>query len=75
MHKPLLNELQQDQEEQTWTFEKILDHRMVKKDKYEVLILWTTGEETWEPLEWIAPQDPVSFAQYGDKQNLLNKPG
>ena len=66
------NELEQEQEEQVWAFEQILDHRKIKGNKYEVLVYWTTGEETWEPLDWIAPQDPITLAIYAKENNLLN---
>ena len=69
------NELDKDQEEQVWAFEVILDHKRIGNSKWEVLIHWTTGEETWEPLEWVAPQDPVTFAKYAENSNILHEPG
>jgi len=76
----------------TWKFEEILDHKKVKRtDKenyrgssWNVLIRWTTGERTWEPLHrpsyerghrgiWEA--DPVTVAIYADKHGLLNTAG
>ena len=40
-----------------WHFEKILAHKEVKPNdpnymgsRYNCLVLWTTGEKTWEPL-------------------------
>ncbi len=69
------NEMDKEPEDQVWTFEDILDHRKIKGNKWEVFIKWTTGEQTWEPLEWIAPQYPVSFAKYAEQNNLLHEPG
>ncbi|HEY9708217.1 MAG TPA: hypothetical protein V6D48_08435 [Oculatellaceae cyanobacterium] len=69
------DQLSNDEEDQIWTFEAILNHRKNKKGKYELLIQWTTGEETWEPLNSIADQDPVSVAMYGNEAQLLNTPG
>ena len=34
----------------TFAFESILDHRHGKDRKFEVLVKWDTGEDTWEPL-------------------------
>jgi hypothetical protein len=67
------NQLDDDNESHAWAFETILDHRK-KGRKYDILILWTTGEETWEDLSWIGAQDPITVAKYGQAHNLLNKP-
>ena len=61
-------------EEQTWSFETILNHRKVN-GKWEIQVLWTTGEETWEPLNWLADQDPISIAMYAKENDLFKKPG
>ena len=68
-------EMQQDQDDQAWTFDNITDHRKNKSGKYEILVQWTTGEETWEPLTWIADQDPMTIAMYAKDQGLLDEPG
>ena len=67
-------QLTQDEEDQAWTFEAILNHRKTKKGKYELLIKWTTGEETWEPLSEIGNQDPVTVAMYAKDAELLDTP-
>jgi len=71
-----------------WTFEKILTHQKVKPgDKNQqgsgtnCLVLWSTGEQTWEPLYnqtgksglWI--DDPVTVAIYARDNGLLDEPG
>ena len=68
------SQLDKDNENQAWSFEAMLNHRMEKK-KTEILVLWTTGEETWEDLSWIGDQDPIAVAMYAKAHNLLNKPG
>jgi len=70
-----------------WTFEKILTHQKVKPgDKNHrgsgtnCLVLWTIGEQTWEPLYnrtgksglWI--DDPVTVAIYARDNGLLDEP-
>ena len=40
-----------------------------------VLILWETGEQTWEPLGQIYKDDPVTIAVCIEKHSLLGKPG
>ena len=69
------NQFQEDEEQQIWSFEDVIDHRKGSDGKYQVLIRWTTGEETWEPLTWIAKQDPITLAKYAKNNNLLNEPG
>jgi hypothetical protein len=74
--------------EGVWNFEKILTHQKVKSgDKNyrgsgtNCLVLWSTGEQTWEPLYdrsgkkglWI--DDPVTVAIYARDNGLLNEPG
>jgi hypothetical protein len=46
-----------------------------KGSKYNVLVEWETGETTYEPLKEIATDDPVTCAEYGQKNNLLNTDG
>ena len=64
------SQLDKDNENQAWSFETILDHR-IKKRKNEILVLWTTGEETWGDLSWIGAQDPITVAMYAKAHNLL----
>jgi len=74
--------------EGTWTFEKILSRKKVRKgDKdcrgagTDCLVLWSTGEQTCEPLHdrsgksglWI--DDPVMAAVHARDNGLLDEPG
>jgi hypothetical protein len=67
-------QLEDDNDAQAWSFKTILDHRK-QKGKWEILVLWTTGEESWEDLSWIGAQDPITIAKYAKAHSLLNKPG
>ena len=69
------DQLTQDEDDQAWIFEAILDHRKTKKGKNELLIKWTTEEGTWEPLNVIGQQNPVTVAMYAVDQELLNRTG
>ena len=54
-------------------FDGILDHRWVANTrKYEVLVLWATGEKTWNDLTDVWSDDPVSVAMYAKKNGLLH---
>ncbi|HEY9706866.1 MAG TPA: reverse transcriptase domain-containing protein, partial [Oculatellaceae cyanobacterium] len=68
-------QLAQDPDDQAWTFDEVLDHKKNNEGKFEILVHWTTGEETWEPLAWIADQDPITIAEYAKRHNLLDVPG
>ena len=46
-----------------------------KGSTYNVLVEWETGETTYEPLDLIASDDPVTCAEYAMKNNLLDTPG
>ena len=63
-----------DAENQVWTFETVLDHHKGADNKYEVLVEWTTGETTWEPLSVMIKDDPVTLAAYAKEHNLLGVP-
>ena len=57
--------LNREEEEGThlWTFEKITNHRKATvngKQIMEVEVLWDTWEKTWEPLNVMKMDDPVS---------------
>ena len=69
-----VNDLNMADSDGMWTFEKILDHRKGKHKKFEVLVKWSTGEETWEPLSVIGDSDPVTCGRYAKDNNLLNTP-
>ena len=75
-----------DEEDRVWTFRKILDHKGpihtgdpdYKGSPNNVLIQWESnseaGETTWEPLEIIAQDDPVTLAIYARDNDLLDVP-
>jgi hypothetical protein len=77
----------QEQEEsegdQLWKFREITAHQgpLAKTDKdykgskWNVLVEWETGECTYEPLDVIASDDPVTCAVYAKRNGLLDTPG
>ena len=67
-------QLTQDEDDQAQTFEANLDHRKTKKGKYELLVKWTTGEETWVSLSVISRHDSMTVAMYVVDQQLLTIP-
>ena len=70
-------------EEKIWTFTEVKahqgplkrSHKDYKGSLYNVLVRWDDGSETYEPLEMIIKDDPVTLAAYAKRHNLLNKPG
>jgi hypothetical protein len=72
------NDLDKDTE-QVFKFRRIAGHqgplRSCNKDYknslYNVLVKWETGETTYEPLDLIASDDPVTCAEYAREKNLL----
>ena len=61
----------------------ILDHQgplkrhdpRFKGSSYNVLVDWDDGSQTWEPINIIEKQYPVTVAHYAHDKGLLNKPG
>ena len=43
--------------------------------KYNVKMLWETGEITYEPLDFLARDIPVELARFAMDNDLLDKPG
>jgi hypothetical protein len=70
-------------EHKSWTFTDVIGHqgplRKSHKDwkgsLYNVLLLWDDGSETYEPLEMVIQDDPVTLASYALKHDLLGRPG
>jgi len=79
-YEELINKINKPDEEgvELWQFDDILDHRWTedpnRKGKIDVLLKWSGYEEpTWEPMEMIKKDDPVSLAAYAKKKKLLNQ--
>ena len=77
-YNQLINMINKDEEEdvERWTYESIDAHRWSKdpnrKGKVDVLISWEGYEEpTWEPMEIIKKDDPVTLAKYAIEKNLV----
>lgn len=69
--------------DQKWIFKNITDHAgpftrnspEYKGSKWNVLVNWEGGAVTWEPLDTIAADDPVTCAQYAQEHDLLKIDG
>ena len=46
-----------------------------KGSSFNMLIEWDTGETKYEPLDLIASDDPVTCAEYAQRNNLIDTPG
>ena len=72
-----------DNTDLVWKFKDITAHQGpmnrnhpdYKGSSYNIRVEWENGEITYEPLDIIAKDDPVSCAMYAKKNNLLNEPG
>ena len=75
------NEL--EDENRIWTFMNIVGHQGPLKPKdpnykgssYNVLVRWEDNSETYEPLDVMIKDDPITVANYAKKHNLLEVPG
>jgi hypothetical protein len=61
-------------DEKLWIFVSIEDHQHVDNN-WQILVQWEDGSKTWEPLNVIAKDDPVTAATYDNDQGLLDLPG
>ena len=57
------------------SFKRILDHRSGPYGRTEVQILWDTDEVTWEPVEIIRKDDPITMAKYAKDKHLTEQQG
>ena len=80
----IINHIEKDDDEcNNWKFKSINGHEgtLSKEDhnykglRFNLLINWDAGERTYEPLDLIAKDDPVSCAVYAKKNGILNQPG
>ena len=51
------------------------NHPDYKRSSYNIRIDWESGEQTYEPLDVIVKDDPITCAIYGRDKNLLDEPG
>jgi hypothetical protein len=78
-NEELIAIVNRDDEEdvECWTFDKILKHRdspTKGRKGIEILVTWVGYEvPTWEPMEGIKKDDPVTLAKYAEEHDLLEK--
>ena len=73
----------QVQQEDLYKFRTITGHQgpllpqdeNYKGSKYNVMVEWETGEISEEPLSLRAADDPVTYAEYAKKHDLLHLDG
>jgi Reverse transcriptase (RNA-dependent DNA polymerase) len=66
-----------------WTFASIKDHQGplrknhpdYKGSMYNVLVEWDDGSESYEPLDIMIKDDPITLAKYAEENDLLQRPG
>ena len=71
-----------DEEQKHWLFTDILDHQGpltqnhhdYKGSAYNVLVKWEDGTETYEPLDMMIKDDPITLAKYAYENDLLATP-
>lgn len=83
-YREILDHVEADaRDEPVWRFKSIIAHQGplsstspdYKGSKWNVLVLWETGEQTYEPLSIVAADDPVTCAVYARKHGLLHLDG
>ena len=75
-YNDLINHYSQNQEEnaELYSFQRILDHK-TEKGVWQLKILWSNDEETWEPIKTIKTSVPLTVSRYAQENNLVNKKG
>lgn len=63
---------QQELDTGVWKFRQIIDHRVRKRTK-EVLIVWESGEQSWEPASNVFKVDKYELAKYCKEAGILDE--
>ena len=71
----LFNKKEEEKDTDVWTYEEFTGHRKVGRGPWEVEVLWTTGEKTWEKVGAMRKDDPLTLARYARDNNLLGQEG
>jgi len=69
-------EEQEQEEDGTWKFRRIVNHRAVgsgKNTRHEVLVEWESGECTYIPISNMYSADKFLLAEYALKHGMVNK--
>jgi len=82
-HLQRSNAEEEDVNNQYLKFRSIIGHQgplspkdpLYKGSSYNVLVDWEDGETTYEPLDIIAADDPITCALYAKNNELLEQPG
>lgn len=78
------NQLSSGDPDEVYTFQEIIGHRGplrkgrdndYKGSMWNVQVLWTNGDVTFEPLHIIGKDAPIIVAQYARQHNLYELPG
>ena len=78
-----LDEATRNDKGELFLFSEVSDHKgplkhgdpEYKGSSYNVKVHWENGEVTWEPLDEMIKDDPVTLANYAKKCGLLDTPG
>ena len=76
------HEAEANGEQDAHTFNEILECKRVKNgdpdckgSSWNVLVQWTDGSKTWEPLSLMAKHDPITPAAHAKENGLLEEDG
>ena len=67
VQEALLSHAANDDGTNLWTFSTVLDHK-TENNQVHVKIQWDNGDVTWEPLNSLRKDDPVTLAKYAHEQ-------
>ena len=76
VYNDIINYYNKNEEEsaELYSFQKIIGHRR-ERGVYELQILWSNNEITWEPMLSIKTSDPLTVAKYAHDKQLYNLKG
>ena len=74
LQEALLSQEANDDSTNLWTFNTVLDHK-TENNQVHVKIQWDNNDVTWEPLNSLRKDDPVTLAKYAHEKGITNECG
>ena len=74
LQEALLSHAADDDGTNLWTFSTVLDHK-TENNQVHVKIKWDNGNVTWEPLNNLRKDNPVTLAKYAHDKGITNEQG
>ena len=74
LQEALLSHTDEDDGSNLWKFNTVINHK-TENNQVQVQIKWDNSNITWEPLNSLRKDGPVTLAKYAHDKGITNKRG